>query len=1080
MTGAPGDQPLVAAAVVICTSCGFTNAPGIRFCGGCGTALEALASAAPEAERRHVCVLFCDLVGSTLLSQRLDAEDLRELIDAYQRVCGAVVLRHDGFVAQYLGDGIVIYFGYPHAHEDDSSRVVRCALEMLDAVALLASDTKVELQVRIGVHSGRVVVGSLGGSGRSERLAIGDTPNIAARVQGEAGAGEVVVSESLWRLMPATFAVQPMGRRLLKGVERPMELYRVVAEGGQAAGLNIRRTPFIGRVTERERVRAVWERATAGVPQFALLRGEPGIGKSRLLEVVREEIARDNTDVLEARCTPFTTDSAFHPFIELISSRLGFEGVLAEDRGARLAARMTELGLDAAEAVPLLAEVLSVPIDAAVWPAPDLSPVRSRQRTMDLLIAAFHGLARLNPVLLVVEDLHWADPSSLELLRQMIVSAHDVRLMALLTARPEFKPTWTAATNLSEIELEALDSAEAETLIRRVANDKPLPPDVVWKIRERATGNPLFLEEITRSVTESGALVEREDSWAVVGTLSDDVVPASMEASLMARIDRLGEARSLLQLGATLGREFSHELLAAVAPSSEEAMLRHLDVIIASGLVYRSGHASPIYTFKHALVRDTAYDSLLRSTRQRHHSRIAEVLVGRFPEVVTRRPELLAHHLSRAGFFAEAAAHWQAAGESAVKRSAVNEAVSDFRRALADLEHLPEDAARMDRELSVLTALAPVLMAVYGFGAPIVGDTCTRAIDLAIRLTAHDRMYAPMWALWANQFVGGRLREGMETAAQVLAMALSTGQPMLEVTGRHATSYTRYYRAEYDVALEEAEAGLRHYSFDQEMMIAEIFQLSSTINILTTKGSSLWMMGRQDEGIAVMNDMLALARSLKHPPSIAGALAFQMFFALYDRDWSRLYEFADETYDLSRAEGFAMWTANAGMHRGRARVGLNQVAAGLAEVLEWAALFRQTGSGIIEGSTTSMASEALHMSGRSEEALVVSADGERRAYLGMVRVMEPEIYRTRGDILRDLGRVGDADAAYRRAVTCARAQRALSLELRGLTSLLDLHANRGQTDSLSEELRRALSGMMCSPDRPDLVAARELLARIQH
>ena len=1065
--------------MLTCTACGFANAPGMRFCGACGKALEAVESPAPEAERRHVCVLFCDVVGSTLLSQRLDAEDLRELIDAYQRACGAVVLRHDGFVAQYLGDGIVIYFGYPHAHEDDASRVVRCAIEMVDAVAQLASDTGVDLQVRIGVHSGRVVVGALGGSGRSERLAIGDTPNIAARVQGEAAPGEVVVTDALCRLLPATFAVEPMGLRELKGVERPVELFRVVAVGGQAAGLNIRRTPFIGRATERQRVRDVWERATAGVPQFALLRGEPGIGKSRLLQMVRDEIARGSTDVMEARCTPFTTDSAFHPFIELIGSRLGLVDASPDERVTRLASRATELGLDPAEAVPLLAAVLSVPVDPAVWPAPDLSPVRARQRTMDVLIEAFHGMASRNPVLLVVEDLHWADESTLELLRQLIVSAQGARLMVLLTARPEFAPTWTAASNVTEIELEALDSMEAETLIRKVANDKPLPPDVVWRIRERATGNPLFLEEITRSVTESGALAEREDSWAVIATLSDDVVPASMEASLMARIDRLGDARSLLQLGATLGREFSHELLAAVAPSSEETMAKHLDIMLASGLIYRRGRASPIYSFKHALVRDAAYDSLLRSTRQRHHARIAEVLVARFPDVVQNRPELLAHHLSRAGFYAEAAAHWQAAGESAAKRSAVNEAVAHFRRALSDLERLPEDTTRMDRELSVLTALAPVLMAVFGWAAPVVGETCTRAIALAERIGAHGRMYAPLWGLWANQFVGGRLREGMETATQVLAMALATGDPMLEVTGRHGSSYTRFYRAEYDVALAEAEAGLRQYSFDREILITQIFQLSSTINILTSKGSSLWMMGRQDEGIAVMNDMLALARSLKHPPSVACALAFRMFFSLYDRDWTRLNEFAEETYDLSRAEGFAMWVACAGMHRGRARVGLNQVEAGLAEVIEWSALFRDMGGGIMEGSTTSMESEALHMSRRSDEALIVSADGERRAEAGMVRIMEPEIYRTRGDILRDLNRLDDAEVAYRRAVSCARAQGAVSLELRGLTSLLDLQATRGATGELSAELRAALAGMVCHPDRPDLVGARELLARVQ-
>ncbi len=509
-------------------------------------------------------------------------------------------------------------------------------------------------------------------------------------------------------------------------------------------------------------------------------------------------------------------------------------------------------------------------------------------------------------------------------------------------------------------------------------------------------------------------------------------------------------------------------------------MRRQLTLMLQSGLVLRQGNTSPIYTFKHALVRDAAYNSLLRATRQRYHARIAEVLVARFPDVAQNRPELLAHHLSGAGIRADAAAHWQAAGENAAKRSAVNEAVAHLRRALANLEQLPEDATRLNRELSVLTALAPVLMAVYGWAAPQVGETCGRAIELARRLGATDRMYPPLWGLWTNQFVGGRLHEGMETAAEVLAMAIATGDPMLEICGRHATSYTRYYRGDYDAAIAEAQAGLRHFNLEMESLIVRIFQVSSSICSMTAKASSLWMQGHQYEGIALMDEMVAVARSLRHPPSIAASLAFSMFFYLYDRDWERLFAFADETHNLSQAEGFAMWTANAGMHRGRARVGLGQVDAGVAEVLEWSALFRQTGSGILEGSVTSMVSEALHMAGRSKEALVVNAEGERRAEAGLVRVMKPEIYRTRGNILRDLGRLEQADEAYRQAWDSACTQGARSLEIRALTSLLDLRLSRGQSDGLPAELRRAMVSLARQSKRPDFVTARTLLALVHN
>jgi tetratricopeptide (TPR) repeat protein len=501
--------------------------------------------------------------------------------------------------------------------------------------------------------------------------------------------------------------------------------------------------------------------------------------------------------------------------------------------------------------------------------------------------------------------------------------------------------------------------------------------------------------------------------------------------------------------------------------------------MLESGLLFRQGHASPVYTFKHALVRDAAYDSLLRTTRQRYHARIAEVMVARFPEVAQNRPELLAHHLSGAGFHADATAHWQAAGENAAKRSAVNEAVAHLRRALVDLEQLPEDATRIDRELSVLTALAPALMAVYGWAAPVVGETCKRAIELARRLEAHDRMYPPLWGLWTNQFVGGRLHEAMETATQVLDMALATGDPMLEMTGRHATSYTRYYRGEYDASVAEAQAGLRHYTSERDLQIVQAFQLSSSIATMTAKACSQWMQGHQHEGIALMDDMLALARSLRHPPTIAAALAFATTFKLYDRDWNRLFALAEETHSLSQAEGFAMWAAYAGMHRGRARIGLGQVDIGVAEVLEWGALVRQTGtSGIIECSFTGMVSEALHLAGRSAEALATSAEGEKRAETGNVRLGKPEIYRIRGNILRDLDRQAQADQAYRLAVGCARAQGARSLEIRALASLLDLCSSVGQPDDLPVELRRAMTGLDSQLDRPDFVAAHKLLASV--
>ncbi len=1062
-----------------CATCGFENAAAARFCGGCGKEFGAGGSGEPQAERRHVCVLFCDLVGSTQLSQQLDAEDFRVALGAYQQACEAVVVRNQGFIAQYRGDSIDVYFGYPLAHEDDTSRVVRCGLEMVEAVSRLAAETKIDLQVRIGIHCGRVVVGAMAGPNRSERWAIGDTPNIAARVQAEAAPGEVVISDSLHRLLPGSFMVEPLGFRKLKGVDRVVELFKVVALGGQAAGLNVPRTPFLGRIPQRARIKDAWESAKLGEPQFILLRGEPGIGKSRLVEVVRADLADEHTDVVVGHCIPIATATALHPITELIKLRLGFESAPADKRVERIAKRVAERGLDPTEAVPLIAAILSVPVDPVQWPAPNLSPVRARQRTMEILIGWLSGLTLDGPALLIFEDLHWADPSTIELLRQFVASPQKTRMMALLTARPEFKPPWEPGANITEIELDALSSGEIETFIRKVAMDKPLPPSVAWQIKERAAGNPLFLEEITRSVTESGALVARDDSWELVNALSEGDMPNSMAASLMSRIDRLGEARPLFQLGATVGREFSRDLLLAVAELPEETVLSQLDTMVDSGLIFRHGYESPTYVFKHALIRDAAYDSLLRTTRQRYHARIAEALVARFPESVQGRPELLAHHLSGAGRHADAATHWEAAADYAAKRSAAKEAVSHLRRALSDIERLPDERTRMERELSVLAALAPVLSAVAGWAAPEVGEVCKRAIELAQRLGAHEQLGAPLWVLWTNQFVGGRLDEAVETAAKVSALAAAAKDPTLIAIGHDASTYTRFYRGEYDVAIAEARVGLRACSIEMDADITNRFQISARGSMLITLAGSLWMQGRQDEALAAANELIAYARRLEHRPSATTSLATAMFFYFYDRNWERLFAIADEVYRSSEAEGFAMWTANAGLHRGRARIGLGDVDSGVAEVMEWSALFRQTGSGVIEGSATSMACEAMHLAGRSEEALVVSREGELRAKAGHVGAMMPEIYRTRGDVLRDLGRAGQAEDAYSMAVDRARAQGAVSLELRALTSLLDFKVYRGDQEDLTAQMRQTLSAMICKPDQPDFAAARRSLARAE-
>ncbi|HUN98261.1 MAG TPA: adenylate/guanylate cyclase domain-containing protein, partial [Bradyrhizobium sp.] len=648
MAGAPNPSS-AKETPVNCPSCGFANIRLARFCGGCGKELKAITSAS-DAERRRLCVLFCDLVGSTPLSLRLDAEDLRNVMGSYQRVCETVVFRHDGFVANYRGDGVEVYFGYPLAHEDDATRAVLCALEMLEAVRQLAYATKVDLQVRIGIDSGRVVVGTLGSIGRFERVAIGETPNIAARVQAEAAPGQVVVSDSLRRLLRGSFVIEPMGARQLKGVERPVELFRVIASGGQAAGPSAKGTVFIGRANELNALETMWSNIKLGAARFIILRGEPGIGKSRLVEEFRCQVAGPDIDVLEMRCTPYSQHSAFLPVTELVARRIGIDRSLDTDAQLdRIDKRLTDLGISAPDAAPLMAALLSIPTGER-YPPLMITPIRRRLRTLEILVSALETISLRHRTILIVEDLHWADPSTLELLQLIMSSAPRISLLGILTARPEFQPTWpnaplsSAATNgISVIDLPRLNKTEVEAIVFGVAHGKSMPGEVIRELTQRCEGVPLFVEEVTRTVMESGIIEEREFSWELTGPLPATLIPASVDALLMARIDRLGDARVTAQLAATIGREFAYPLLRAVSERSEKALRDDLRCIVDAGLAWQTSKGNTkTYVFKHVLVQAAAYESLLRTTRQRHHDAIARALLSDFKIDVEHQPEVIA------------------------------------------------------------------------------------------------------------------------------------------------------------------------------------------------------------------------------------------------------------------------------------------------------------------------------------------------------------------------------------------------------------------------------------------------------
>lgn len=673
--------------------------------------------------------MFCDLVGSTTLSERLDPEEYHEVVRLYQETCTTVIRRYAGYVAQHLGDGLLVYFGYPVAHEDDAQRAVRTGLEIVEALQSRARQQMPNtplphghgsdaLQVRIGIHTGLVVIGEIGSSAKREMLALGETPNITARVQGVAEPDTVVMSAVTQRLVQGLFERQDLGPRTLKGISTPLSLYRVIGESATQSRFEVSvqkgLTPLVGREAEVGVLRQRWEQAKAGAGQVVLLSGEPGIGKSRLVQELKEQVSTEGATRIELRCSPYHQNTAFYPITEHLQRLLGFQS--GESPEAKL--HKLQIGTRRAaplqpEALPLLAALLSLPHPEG-YPVITVSPQKQKEQTQAALVAWLLEEAEKATVLCAWEDLHWADPSTLELLTLFLDQLPTARVLTLLTFRPEFTPPWGNRSHFSQLALSRLGRSQVETMVERVTGENTLPPEVVQQIVARTDGVPLFVEELTKSIVET------------IGATSQSplqfVIPATLQDSLMARLDRLNTAKELAQLGATLGREFSYELLHAVSPLDEGSLQQGLRQLVEAELLYQRGLPPQArFIFKHALIQDTAYQSLLKSRRQQLHQLIAQVLAEQFPETVETQPELLAHHYTEAGLVEQAIPYWQKAGQRASQRSAYVEAAKLLMKGLEVLKILPDAPERAQHELALQAALGTTLMVTKGYTTPEVG-----------------------------------------------------------------------------------------------------------------------------------------------------------------------------------------------------------------------------------------------------------------------------------------------------------------------------------------------------------------------
>jgi class 3 adenylate cyclase/tetratricopeptide (TPR) repeat protein len=875
-------------------------------------------------ERRQLTVMFCDLVGSTALSEKLDPEELRNLLHAYRIFCGDVIARYDGFVARYVGDGILTYFGWPTAHEEDAERAVRAALEIVHTVKR-ASSTE-DLSVRIGIATGSVVVGEAAGAGDDSKQAVGSTPNLAARLQGLAAADQIVIAASTRRLVGNAFALGDLGEHDLKGIAEPAHAWRVEHALETASRFDANRgdgalTPLVGRDEELDLLLRRWSQANDGEGQVVLLSGEPGIGKSRILSVLRERLEAQGVQALRFQCSPYYVNSAFWPIIDNLERALTFTcDETADAKLDRLEALIvTQYGRPLAD-VRFVAAILSIPCDARYGARP-MTPQKHKDETLRTLVDLTAAAARQQPSVMLFEDAHWCDPTTLEVLDLLIDRVKTVPLLVVLTHRPEFQSRWSGQGHVGALNLSKLTRAQSAAIVSALAGGKALPAVLLEQILTRTDGVPLFVEELTRSILESGELTEVGDHYEYGGSARAVSIPATLRDSLMARLDRFLPVKQIAQIGAVIGRTFSYELIAAVAPIPAAQLDDALARLAESGLAFRRGTPpDALYTFKHALVQDAAYDSLLKTRRQELHAKIARVIEARFPSIKTTEPEVLAHHLTEAGLAEAAVPLWQAAGELALKRLALTEAIAHLNQGLELVSTLPWSSQRDASELGLRTRRGQAWMALKGWAAPEVWSSLHPALALAKSLERQDALAPILWGLTTNIFTQGRVAESLPWVEEMLTLGKVTGDADLLITG-HTRACTCYcWAGEFTKAVAHADRVLDLYDDEKHRHLADILNQDPKTLAGISGSISAWILGYPDRASRLSDEKDAHARRRGHPfdlgfALITGAHQFDPRCELED-----LRKRAEECERLGRENSMPMlWALLAPLSYGRHR-----------------------------------------------------------------------------------------------------------------------------------------------------------------
>jgi class 3 adenylate cyclase/tetratricopeptide (TPR) repeat protein len=1053
------------------------------------TAAAAPATASEPAshggERRQLTVMFCDLVGSTALSEKLDPEELRSLLHVYRTHCGEVIARYDGFVARYVGDGILTYFGWPTAHEEDAERAVRAALDIVSTVK--RGSTTEDLSVRIGIATGPVVVGEQAGMGDQSRLAVGSTPNLAARLQGLAFADQIVIAASTRRLVGNAFELTDQGEQDLRGIAEPVHAWRVERALVTESRFDANRgggalTPLVGRDEELDLLLRRWSQARDGEGQVVLLAGEAGIGKSRILSALRGRLEAQGVQALRFQCSPYYVNSAFWPFIDKLERTLKFARDEAMD--AKLdkleALIVTTYGRPLAD-IRFVASILSIPCEQRYGALP-MTPQKHKDETLRTLVDITEAAARRRPSVMLFEDAHWADPTALEVLDLLIDRVKTVPLLVVMTHRPEFQSRWSEQGHVGALNLSKLTRTQSAAMVSALARSKALPAALLEQILTRTDGVPLFVEELTKSILESGELTEAGDHYDYAGSARAVTIPATLRDSLMARLDRFVPVREIAQIGAAIGREFSYELIAAVAPMPQAQLGDALVQLTASGLAFRRGTApDAVYTFKHALVRDAAYDSLLKSRRQELHAKIARVIEARFPHVATTEPEVLAHHLTEAGLAEAAIPLWQAAGELALKRMALAEAISHLNQGIELVSTLAPSPQRDASELGLRSLLGPAWMALKGWATPEVWASLHPALALAKSLKRHDALMPIFWGLFSNVLTQGRVSESLSWAQELLDVAHATGDADLLIVGHTIACCGYGWSGEFTKNLEHFERVVALYDAEKHRHLADILN-QDPMTLAGIYGSmSTWILGYPDRALRLSVEKDAHARRRGHPFDLGFALTIGAHEFDHSYGLGDLLGRAEECEQLGRENSLpVLWAMLAPMSKGLALIREGKPVEGIAPLRAGIAVWDATGGKARSPTVKAFLAKGMALTGDLDNALQLLAEIiaqiERPGW--EERLYYAEILRLKGWILSLKDDFEGAEWNCLASLEWSRRQQAKMWELRTSVSLGRLWQTQGKRQQAYELLAPVYGWFTEGFDTKDLLEAKSLLAEL--